>query len=68
MRMGAKEYADDLLMQMEEQMKQLDNFAQNTLREVGVSLENQAKNFSDILQQKEEVVRQNRKELNVSHN
>lgn len=67
MRLGAKEYADDLLMQMEEQMKQLDTFMQNTMRDVRVALDNQTKTFSDALLQKEDVVRQNRKELNVTH-
>ena len=67
MRMGAKEYADDLLMQMEEQMKQLDGFVQSALREVSLTTEKQAKGFSDMLRQKSEVVQQNRKELNVSH-
>lgn len=66
MRMGAKEYADDLLMQMEEQMKQLDNFVAGSMQDLNNAMNDRSRRFGEMLQQKCEVVQQNRKELNIN--
>ncbi len=66
MRMGAKEYADDLLMQMDEQMKQLDSFVASSMQDLNNAMSDRSKRFGEMLQQKCEVVQQNRKELNIN--
>ena len=63
--MGAKEYADDLLMQIEDQLKELNAFTEERLREVSLAIEEKSKEFNSIMDQKMKILQQNRKELNI---
>ena len=65
MRMGAKEYADDLLMQIDDQMKQLTSFTQERLYDVMGTIDAKAKEFSSVIDQKSRILQQNRKELDI---
>ena len=46
MRMGAKEYADDLLMQIDDQMKQLTSFTNERLFDMISTIDGKAKEFA----------------------
>ncbi len=67
LRMGAKEYADDLLMQIEEQIEALSSFTEDRLQDVAREATEKAKEFNQIIQQKRNILQQNRKELNIHH-
>ena len=56
MRMGAKEYADDLLMQIDDQMK--------LGKLVGI-IDGRNKDFAGLIEQKSRILQQNRKELDI---
>ena len=67
MRLGAKEYADDLLMQIEEQITALNEFTGDRLHDMAKESEDKAKEFSQIMQQKSAILQKNRKELGIHH-
>ncbi|MBQ7065050.1 MAG: ATPase [Firmicutes bacterium] len=66
MKIGAKEYADDLLQQVDEQMKRMGDFTSASIDSILKDYEANIKNFNTGLEQKRQILQQNRKELNVS--
>lgn len=65
MRMGAKEYADDLLSQIDDQMKQLASFTNETMSKMMGQIDQQSKDFASVIDQKSRILQQNRKELDI---
>ena len=57
--------ADDLLMQIDDQMKQLTSFTQERLYDVMGTIDAKAKEFSSVIDQKSRILQQNRKELDI---
>ena len=66
-RVGAKEYADDLLMQIDDQMKQLAGFTNEELSKIAGIIDSRSKEFATVIDQKSRILQQNRKELDIHH-
>lgn len=67
MRMGAKEYADDLLAQIDDQMKQLASFTNDEFGKMMGIIDGRNKEFASLIDQKSRILQQNRKELDIHH-
>ncbi|MCF0134893.1 MAG: hypothetical protein HUJ69_00545 [Lachnospiraceae bacterium] len=67
MRMGATEYADDLLAQIDDQMKQLASFTNDELGKLIGIIDKRNKEFEALIDQKSRILQQNRKELDIHH-
>lgn len=66
MRMGAKEYADDILQQVDEQMKRMGDFTSGSIEKIMAEYQENVRSFNEALDQKRQILQNNRKELNVS--
>ena len=77
MKIAAKEYADSLLVQLDEQMKRMGEFTTTSAETITASYQAEAENFlksyqqnidtfTTGLQQKRQILQQNRKELNLN--
>ena len=65
MKIGAKEYADDLLQQVDEQMKRMGEFTSGSVENIMKDYQARVQSFNAGLEQKRQILQQNRKELNV---
>ena len=66
MKIGAKEYADDLLQQVDEQMKRMGEFTVGSVENIMKEYQAKVQNFNAGLEQKRQILTQNRKELNLN--
>ena len=66
MKIGAKEYADDLLQQVDEQMKLMGEFTVGSVENIMKEYQAKVQNFNAGLEQKRQILTQNRKELNLN--
>ncbi|MBQ7915532.1 MAG: ATPase [Firmicutes bacterium] len=66
MKIGAKEYADDLLQQVDEQMKRMSDFTVGSIENILKEYQGNIQNFNGAMDQKRQILQQNRKELNVN--
>ena len=66
MKIGAKEYADDLLQQVDEQMKRMSDFTVGSIENILKEYQANIQNFNGAMAQKRQILQQNRKELNVN--
>jgi uncharacterized protein YeaC (DUF1315 family) len=66
MKIGAKEYADDLLQQVDEQMKRMSDFTVGSIENILKDYQANVQNFNAAMDQKRQILQQNRKELNVN--
>ena len=77
MKIAAKEYADSLLVQLDEQMKRMGEFTTTSAETITANYQAEAENFlksyqqnietfTTGLQQKRQILQQNRKELNLN--
>lgn len=66
MKVGAKEYADDILQQVDEQMKRMGDFTAGSIANIMKDYQANVQNFNAALEQKRQILQNNRKELNVS--
>ena len=63
MKIGAKEYADDLLQQVDEQMKRMGEFTVGSVENIMKEYQAKVQNLNAGLGQKRQCLTQNRKEL-----
>lgn len=63
---GAKEYADDILFQLGEQMKRMGDFTIGATEKIMTEYQENVKNFNEALEQKMAIIQNNRKELNIN--
>ena len=66
MKIGAKEYADELLQQVDEQMKRMGEFTSGSVEGIMKDYQQRVQSFNAGLEQKRQILQQNRKELNVN--
>jgi len=66
MKLGAKEYADDILQQVDEQMKRMGDFTAGSVESIMKEYQSNVDAFKASLEQKRQILQNNRKELNVS--